>query len=73
MSVTSSLDNEVPQVHPSTTQLRSMFQVWERIILEVFGEEAMMHIDHFGRFTVLRQKRIFLAQENILISMYANK
>lgn len=46
---------------PSTQQLRGLCQVWERIVVEVFGDQALSNVDHFGRFVVLRQKRIYEA------------
>lgn len=44
---------------PSAAILRTLCQVWERIVLELYGEAVMPYIDNFGRYIVLRQKAIF--------------
>ena len=44
---------------PTTAELREICVTWERIVHEVFGDEALGHVDNFGRYIVLRQQKIF--------------
>lgn len=45
--------------------MRRLCKIWERIMLEIFGDQAPPHIDNFGRYIVLRQKRIYKVFGNV--------
>lgn len=45
--------------------LRTICQVWERIVTDFFGDKALRHIDNFGRYVVLRQQKIFKQYGNM--------
>ena len=32
---------------------------WKRILVELFGKDAVSHMEHFGKYIVLRQYRIY--------------
>ena len=38
---------------------RNVCQIWEQIVLEVFGGDTLQEIDNFGRYIFLRQKQIY--------------
>ena len=40
-------------------QVDSVADIWEQLVLELFGFGAMGHIENLGRYMFLRQKRIF--------------
>ena len=42
----------------TTTQLRGVCHVWDRILITLFGEGAVSKIDNFGHYILIRQRRL---------------
>lgn len=45
---------------PSLKELRQINNNWDQILLVLFGEEGLKHVDNLGRLLVLRQKAIYV-------------
>ena len=58
-------DGSSEQAPPSTKLFKLICQLWERIIVDLFGTEAIPHVDSFGRYIFLRQKRIYRVFINV--------
>lgn len=46
-------------------QVDSVAEIWEQLVLELFGFGAMVNIKNLGRYVYLRQKRIFNVYGNM--------